>query len=306
MTKTAKKKKESKKSSMKDDFKDFLFTNQVLRKIRNILNQKFLPFFFKSIFVLVVLITLTLIAIRFFKPNYIENNLKTVYQKISFSFFHSLDFDDEEFVDITITGNNRASSDKILNIINEVHESSKENTFDNYQPFIKKLVIEIKKQLPWIDKITITRSIPNLLNIKVTEYIPFAIWQKGKEKFVADKNGNIVPINNISDFEDLIVLSGDKATKHVKSLFNIFVTDPSLSSLVYSATWSGDRRWDIRLSNGLLIKLPENNISVAWGNLIKIYNLPGSIVGLKVIDLRIDGKIYLEYADSVIKEIKSL
>ncbi len=104
----------------------------------------------------------------------------------------------------------------------------------------------------------------------------------------------------------MVILSGKGANLHAQSLFNIFTIDPNLSANVYSATWIGDRRWDIRLENGLLIKLPENNLSDAWRNLIKIYHMPGSILGLKIIDLRVSDKIYLEYEDSVIKELKSL
>ena len=104
----------------------------------------------------------------------------------------------------------------------------------------------------------------------------------------------------------MIILSGNNANNHAISLFNIFTIDPNLSRNVYSATWVGNRRWDIRFENGLLIKLPENDISIAWQNLIKIYNMPGSIIGLKMIDLRIKDKIYLQYEDSAMKELQKI
>lgn len=147
---------------------------------------------------------------------------------------------------------------------------------------------------------------PNSLNIEVIEYQPFALWHQGDKKYVSDKDGNIVLVHDVEEFRGLLILSGKGATNHVKSLFNIFAIDPKLSSHVYSATWVGDRRWDIRLDDGLLVKLPESNISDAWNGLLKIYNMPGSTLGLSVIDLRVEDKIYLEYGDSVIKEIKNL
>jgi cell division protein FtsQ len=113
-------------------------------------------------------------------------------------------------------------------------------------------------------------------------------------------------LSNRNKFQHMVILSGKGANNNAKSLFNIFASDPNLSANVYSATWVSNRRWDIRFDNGLLIKLPENNISEAWQRLIRIYNMPGSIVGLKNIDLRISDKTYLEYDDSVIKELRSL
>jgi cell division protein FtsQ len=104
----------------------------------------------------------------------------------------------------------------------------------------------------------------------------------------------------------MLILSGKGANINAKSIFNIFAIDPNLSSNVYSATWISNRRWDIRFENGLLVKLPEDNISDAWKRLIKINNMPGSILGLKIIDLRLGDKVYLEYNDSMIKELKSL
>ena len=289
-------------SNIKERFKNFLFTNQFLRKVRNFFHQSFLPFLFKCLLGFIALLAIIIITIKIFKPAYIE----TAHQKISFYFFHYLNLDNQELGKVTITGNKRTTTEEILAIVTETHKAANNNKFQDYQPLIQRLVIEIKKQLPWINKVVITRSMPNLLNITVTEYEPFAIWQKGDKKYITDKDGNIVLIEDLTEFENLIILSGNEANNHVNSLFNIFVADPNLSSHVYSATWSGDRRWDIRFDNGLLIKLPENNISEAWNNLIKIYNTPGSILGLNVIDLRVEGKIYLEYGDSVIKEIKSL
>jgi cell division septal protein FtsQ len=108
------------------------------------------------------------------------------------------------------------------------------------------------------------------------------------------------------EFDHLMILTGQDANFSAKSLFNILAIDPEISANIYSATWVGSRRWDIRFSNNLLVKLPENNIQDAWERLIKIYNIPGSLINLNLIDLRIDKKIYLEYNGQTTKEIKSL
>jgi cell division protein FtsQ len=292
---------------MKEKLKEFFRSNQLLRKIRNFFNQVFWPSFVKGLLGLITLLLLIFIILKIFKPVYVEK----IYQKSTFYFFHYLNLDNQELSNIKINGNRRVSDEEILKIVEHSKNSLTQKKFDekdatHYQPLIQNLIEEIKKQLPWIDKVVITRSMPNLLNISVTEYEPFAIWQNDGKKYLTDKEGNLVPYEDSEEFKHMIILSGKNANQNAKSLFNILAIDPALSTNVYSATWVSDRRWDIRFENGLLIKLPESNIAKSWQRLIKIYNMPGSIVGLKIIDLRIPDKIYLEYDDSVIKEIKKL
>ena len=291
----------SNKEVLKAKLQNFLLFNKFLRKIR-ISQKRIFPILFKFFLIAIVFIIGALFSLKVLKPHYLEK----IYQKSYYYFAKYLHLDDKNFSYINISGNNRVKKEEIIAIIEEAKNGLDKSKSDDYQPLIKKLILEIKKKSPWVDKVTIVRNMPNILEISITEYEPFAIWQNDGKKYITDKDGNIVLLDNIEEFKDLVILSGDGANSHAKSLFNIFVIDPELSDNVYSATWIGNRRWDIRFENGLLIKLPETNISEAWQRLIKIYNMSGSIVGLNMIDLRIEGKIYLEYGDSVIKEIKIL
>jgi len=292
---------------IREKFYNHLAQNQFLRRIKSFINIKLFPFIIKSFAAFLALIIVIVILIKIFRPIYLDK----IYQKSFFYFFHYLNLDNQDFSEVKIIGNVRTPTQEIEAIFYSVSKDFQQNEFkkssqESYEPLIKKLIVEIKSNLPWIDKIVISRSMPNLISIDVVEYEPFAIWQDGDKKYVTDKDGNIVFVNDIAEFKHLVILSGKGANAHAKSLFNIFTIDPTLSSRVYSATWLGGRRWDIRFDNGLLIKLPEDNISDAWHSLIKIYTMPGSILGLKVIDLRVAGKVYLEYGDSVFKDLKSL
>jgi cell division septal protein FtsQ len=292
---------------VKENFSNFWLENKYLRKVKNFFYYKVYPILWKGFLSLIVLLIGTFILLKIFKPIYLEK----ISHKSSFYFFHYLNLDDQNFSQLKITGNKRATTEEITAIVEGVKQNFTQSQLEKYdsegyEPLIQKLIVEIKKQSPWSNKVVISRSMPNLINIAITEYEPFAIWQDDGKKYVTDKDGNTVLVDNIEEFKHLVILSGKGANSHAKSLFNIFAINPNLSSRIYSATWLGGRRWDIRFDNGLLIKLPEDNLSEAWRNLIKIYNMPGSVVGLNVIDLRIEGKIYLEYGDSVIKELKSL
>jgi cell division protein FtsQ len=56
----------------------------------------------------------------------------------------------------------------------------------------------------------------------------------------------------------------------------------------------GDRRWDIRFHNNILVKLPEKNIDKAWKRLEKIYNNYDLMENISIIDLRIENKTFLK------------
>lgn len=288
-------------SKIKVKTKDLFLTNPLLRKFKIFVNQVLKPFLVKFLVLVLSLIIIIIIGLKLFKPDFIENSLT----KTKFYFLHYLNLDNYQFQEIKIFGNKRVPSQQIIDIVKKTQDKIFVDN-EEYQPLIQNLIDEIKVNLPWVNQITISRNMPNILNVYITEYEPFAIWNSDDKKFIIDKDGNPVLLEDQADleeFKDMIILSGRGANTHAKALFNILAINPALSDKIYSATWVGDRRWNIRFDNGLLIKMPEDEIYDAWQKLIKI-NSQGQIDHYKVIDLRIVGKIYIEYNDSTLRELK--
>ncbi|MFT6106888.1 MAG: cell division septal protein FtsQ [Rickettsiales bacterium] len=209
-----------------------------------------------------------------------------------------------DYSQIKIVGNVRTKYEEIAIIARK--EILEEKNINN-QIFAKSLKEKIKK-LSWVDEVFVVVSLQGVVNINISEHQPFAIWRDDK-KYIVSRAGKIIAFDDPESFGDLIVLTGNGAYENVRSLFNILAADPEISKDVYSATWVGKRRWDIRFKNGLLAKLPSeggNNIKKSWDSLIKIYNMKGSLIGLKAIDLRIAKRIYLEYDIGKIQELKNL
>lgn len=282
-------------SFVQKKIQNFLITNPLLRRIRIFFSNFVRPILVKGIGGLIALIFVAVIALKIFKPDILQK----IYADLRHGFFAQLNTKYSETLKIEVSGNQRVSSDEVKKVI---LESSK----DQPEFYIQNLIDNIKTKLPWVHQIKITRSLPNQLNVTIVEFVPFAVWQNDGAKYLTNRDGDTVPYENSEEFSDLVILSGKGANAHSRSLFNIFVIDPELSKNVFSATWVGDRRWDLRFENGLLVKLPEARIAEAWQRLIKINNTPGSLTGLKIIDLRIPDKVYLEYNDSVIKELKNI
>lgn len=285
---------------------DFILINPLNRRLSVFFHHVLKPLVIKILLGFLTLIILIFIALKFFYPQQLN---KITYQ-ITKSAQHYLNLDLGAFEKIKIHGNKKTSSEEIDIIVREVLQKYPQKinakTDSNYQNLVQDVISEIRSNLPWVKDVTLSRSIPDILNVTISEYEPFAIWQDGEKKYIIDRDGNKIDYQELEGLEKMVVLSGQGANTNARSLFNIFAIDSILSQQVYSATFVGNRRWDIRLDNGLLIKLPENNIAGAWSNLIKIYNLPGSLDGIRVIDLRIAGKVYLQYDDSGVKKLQKI
>ena len=287
-----------KKSVISDKF----LIGNGLRNFKIFFKNSILQPITKVIIIAVLAVVLLLSAIKIFAPKYSEK----IGRKANYYFFHYLNLDSQAFGEINISGNYRVKEQEILEVVSMVQQEIPYEEGKNYEPLINVLMKRVKLQLPWVNQVVITRTMPDILNISIVEYEPFAIWENGDEKYLTDKDGNLLPYEDSEEFKDMIILSGQNAYMNARSLFNIFASDPEFSENVYSATWISDRRWDIRLENGVMVKLPEKDISDAWQSLIKIYNMSGSMIGLQIIDLRIHDKVYLEYNEPVIKELKNL
>jgi len=293
---------------IKQKINDFFITNHSWRKIKNIFNI-FLKAILLRVFLFIVVISFILvIAVNIYKPKLADQ----IENKFTGYFYSYLKLNNLNYSKITISGNKRIKNEEIIAIIenfdnSKFFESKSDNEFISN---IKNLIDEMKIKLPWLDKIIIKRTMPDILNIEIEEYQPFAIWLSEDKKFIIDKDGNQIPFldeyEESQEFKNMIILSGKGANQNAKSLFNILAINSQISQEIYSANWVGNRRWDIRFYDGLIVKLPEIEISRAWQDLIKFYEVFKSDKAIKSIDLRISGKIYIQYFNKKSNEIKSL
>lgn len=291
--------------------KDFILTNYFSKKIKFLYKNFCQNFLGKILFLFLISIVIIICVINFFKPKIIEEIKYIFYAKL----INKLQLNNFNFSIVNITGANRVKKQEIIDIIKNFDDGKSlminKNLSDSQAtPLAQNLIDEIKSKISWIDKITIKRIIPDIINIEVIEYQPFAIWLDNEKKFIIDKDGNPVPFleeyESSEEFKNMIILSGKNANKNVKSLFNILSIDADLSKEIYSANWVGNRRWDIRFFDGLIVKLPEDNIAEAWENLLKLYELSGIDKSIKSIDLRVSGKIYIQYLNIKPNEIDTI
>lgn len=293
----------------RQQIKDYFIANLYWRKLKNFVNN-FLKIFFLRLFIFIaVLVTIIFVAFKIYKPQTINN----IENKFTSYFYQYLKLDNLLFSKITISGNSRIKNQEIIDILKEF-ETKKSNKRSpdnhNFMEIVKDLIIELKSRLPWLETITIKRIMPDTLEIKISEYQPFAIWLSEESKFIIDKEGNQIPYlseyDNNEEFKNMIILSGKGANHNAKSLFNILAINSEITKEIYSANWVGNRRWDIRFFDGLIVKLPEIEISKAWNDLVKLHQKIKDDSSIKSIDLRVSGKIYIQYFNKKSDNIKSV
>ena len=159
---------------------------------------------------------------------------------------------------------------------------------------------EISKNLhqnKWIKDFTIKNDYKNTININIVESIPIGIYFNGENNLLFDKNGEIIDFVNSNHnlYFHLIIFEGNN------SLFNANTFLNSLPLLfrneIKKAIFINNRRWDVKLRNGINIKLSENNILDSFNNYDKFYKNVSNqeLTEIEMIDLRIPKQIILKF-----------
>jgi cell division protein FtsQ len=159
--------------------------------------------------------------------------------------------------------------------------------------------------LPWVATATIERRLPDTLYVRVTETEPLALWQKQQRLHLLGRDGDVIDGAPIERFANLLVVVGPDAPKHAAALLDMLRTQPELRKRVTAAIRVGNRRWNLRLDNGVDVQLPEENAAAAWGHLARLERDYG-ILGrdLAVIDLRRPDQLLVRLAPSAVAREK--
>ncbi|HYG87622.1 MAG TPA: cell division protein FtsQ/DivIB [Azospirillum sp.] len=157
------------------------------------------------------------------------------------------------------------------------------------------------ERLPWVATASIERHLPDTLYIRLTERQPMAIWQHDRKFTVIDREGRPLADaaelarNGNRDVERLPQVIGSDAPGQVQKLLAALDRVPTISKRLKAATWVGDRRWDLTLDNGVVVKLPEGGMPTALRQLNDM-NATGKVLDRDVvaIDLRQPDRMVLQ------------
>jgi len=121
--------------------------------------------------------------------------------------------------------------------------------------------------LPWVRRAEVERQLPDTLFIRLTEREPFAFWQRNGTLSLIDRDGTVIPTDDLAQYGPRIVLVGDDAPAQAATLIDMLASEPSLARRVNAAVLYGSGRWTLRFDTGVQVALPETNAPAAWQRL---------------------------------------
>jgi cell division protein FtsQ len=123
---------------------------------------------------------------------------------------------------------------------------------------------------PWISDATILKLYPGQLQIDIVERSAFALWQQdGRLSVIADDGAVLEPYVS-RRFLTLPLVVGKGAAVRAKDFLALLDRYPQVRSVTKAAIFVGERRWNLRLKDGLDIRLPENDVGNALAALSKL------------------------------------
>lgn len=145
--------------------------------------------------------------------------------------------------------------------------------------------------LPWVRLAAVEKQLPQGLHVVVYEHVPLArVLNDDGEIWVVNKNGAPVVEDTENRFAALPLLDGAGAAGAAAKLFGMLAEWPNLTAQMKSASYVGERRWDLVFSSGVTVQLPEENAYAALGVLAElerarhVLSLPAGEVDLRLPD----------------------
>src|SRR6185295_3331587 len=144
------------------------------------------------------------------------------------------------------------------------------------------------ERLPWVERASIERIVPDRLEIRIVERAAFAVWQAEGRTFLIDKSGRVLTAIAADAMPALPRVAGEGAPAETAALFSLLARHPDLLAQVKLAERVGGRRWTLRLADGSSIALPASGEKQALGRAVALGK--AGIARMSDLDLRVEGR----------------
>lgn len=192
---------------------------------------------------------------------------------------------------IALTGQSQVSREDVLNAAGITGRTSL--LFLDAEAARKRLVAN-----PWIAQATVLKLYPDRLQIGVTERQPFAIWQKEGQLSVIAEDGTVLEPYVARRFTGLPLVVGKGADDRARQIISLIGHYPEISGATIAAVLVAQRRWNLRLKNGIDIRLPETGIENALSTLVNLDREKKLLSrDITAVDLRLPDRVTVRLSD---------
>ncbi|MCH6587312.1 MAG: cell division protein FtsQ/DivIB [Proteobacteria bacterium] len=148
------------------------------------------------------------------------------------------------------------------------------------------------ERLPWVRSAAVERRLPAAIHVRLIERRPLALWQYQGRISVIDQGGEVIPGIEPKAFTRLLLVVGKDAPDHTPDLLAMLNSEPELRTRVSAAVRVRGRRWNLRLDDGIDVRLPEQDPAAAWAELARVQREHGVLDrDVAVIDLRLPDRL---------------
>jgi cell division protein FtsQ len=154
--------------------------------------------------------------------------------------------------------------------------------------------------IPWIAEATVRKLYPDRLQITVTEREAFALWQLNGKISVIAADGTALSARLEPRLVTLPFVVGPGAAAKARDFLAILDKHPLIRDQVRASILVGERRWNLRLKNGIDVRLPENDIEGALRTLARL-DREKSLLSrdITAVDLRLADRLTVRLSDGV-------
>lgn len=165
--------------------------------------------------------------------------------------------------DVKVSGNAETSEIDILQLLG----------LDGTTSLVSLDIEQARKQLielPWVEDAEVRKVYPRTIEVRLKEREAFGIWQHGAELSLIERNGSVIAPLRDNKFASLPLFVGRDAEQAAASFEEQFAAWPQLRARIKAYVRVAGRRWDLHLDNGVVVKLPENQVGKALSMLSRL------------------------------------
>jgi cell division protein FtsQ len=154
--------------------------------------------------------------------------------------------------------------------------------------------------IPWIAEATVRKLYPDRLQITVTEREAFALWQQQGKVHVIAADGTVLAGKVEPRLATLPFVVGNGAAVKARDFLAVLDRFPSVRDQVRASILVADRRWNLRLKNGIDVRLPDTEVERALETLARLDREKNLLNrDITAVDLRLPGRLSVRLSDAV-------
>lgn len=193
--------------------------------------------------------------------------------------------------EVRVTGAQRLTPMELVDMVGV--DTGRSLLFFNAEAARRKML-----EIPWIKTADVRKFYPGVLAVTLVEREPFALWQSMGVVSLVDRDGAVIGPYDDARFSSLPLVVGVGADKKAVELFAILDQYPAIRSRVRAAIHVAERRWNLKLSDGVEVKLPETDVHAAIAQLARLDKESGLLNRHIVsVDMRLNDRLTVRLAE---------